>query len=207
MPEASGTKAPVNQRLRIATLRIVFILCLPLILFSRPVWIDDPWLFEPMEVVGILLTVIAVLGRFWAVLYIGGRKNNHVFQDGPYSIMRHPLYTFSKIGVAGFGLMLGSLVLTVVLTLVFFAILSVTASKEEGYLRAQFDKAYEDYAARVPRMVPKLALFKTSPEVTFRVASLRANMQDAFVFLGLIPIANLLVAAKSKDLWPTFVIF
>jgi protein-S-isoprenylcysteine O-methyltransferase Ste14 len=207
MVDDKGTKAPVNQKLRIAVLRIVFVLCLPLIVFSRPVWIDHLWLFEPMEVVGIILTVIAVLGRFWAVLYIGGRKNSHVFQDGPYSIMRHPLYTFSTIGVAGFGLMLGSLVLTVVLTLVFFAILSVTASKEEGYLRAQFDKSYEDYAARVPRLVPKLALFKTSSEVTFCVASLRGNTQDAFVFLGLIPIANLLVAAKSKDLWPTFVFF
>ena len=207
MPDVSGTKAPVNQKLRIAVLRIVFVLCLPLIVFSRPVWIDHLWLFEPMEVVGILLIIAAVLGRFWAVLYIGGRKNNYVFQDGPYSMMRHPLYTFSTIGVAGFGLMLGSVLLTVALTLVFFLILSVTASKEEGYLRAQFGTAYDDYAARVPRMIPRLPLFKTAPEVTFSVASLWINLRDAFVFLSLIPIANLLVIAKSNDLWPTFAIF
>jgi protein-S-isoprenylcysteine O-methyltransferase Ste14 len=207
MPDASGTKAPVNQKIRIATLRIVFILCMPLIVFSRPVWIDHLWLFEPMEVVGILLIITAVLGRFWAVLYIGGRKNNSVFQDGPYSMMRHPLYTFSTIGVAGFGLMLGSVLLTVALTLVFFLILSVTASKEEGYLRAQFGTAYDDYAARVPRMIPRLQLFKTAPEVTFSVRSLWFNLRDAFVFLGLIPIANLLVMAKANDLWPTFAIF
>lgn len=207
MPDVSGTKAPVNQKLRIAVLRIVFVLCLPLIVFSRPVWIDHLWLFEPMEVVGILLIIAAVLGRFWAVLYIGNRKNKDVFQDGPYSMMRHPLYTFSTIGVAGFGLMLGSVLLTVVLTLIFFMILSMTASKEEGYLRAQFGPAYDDYAARVPRMIPNVPLFKTAPEVTFSVASLWINLRDAFVFLGLIPVANLLVMAKAHQLWPTFAIF
>lgn len=207
MPDLSGTKAPVNQKLRITALRIVFVLFLPLIVFSRPVWIDNPWLLEPMELVGTLLIISAVLGRFWAILYIGGRKNRSVFQDGPYSMMRHPLYTFSTIGVAGFGFMLGSVLLTVMLTLIFFTILSVTASKEEVYLRAQFGTAYDEYAVRVPRLIPKLPLFNTAPDVTFDVASLWENLRDAFVFLGLIPIAKLLVMAKANDLWPTFAIF
>jgi protein-S-isoprenylcysteine O-methyltransferase Ste14 len=206
MPDVRGNQAPVNQKLRILTLRIAFVLCLPAIVFSGPVLIHDPWLFELMEVAGILLTVTSVLGRFWAILYIGGRKNGHVFQDGPYSMMRHPLYTFSTLGVAGFGLMLGSLFLTLALTSVFLLILSVTAAKEEGYLRSQFGTAYDDYAARVPRMVPKLSLFKTEAEVTFRVQSLWINLRDAFVFLSLIPIASLLVTAKINELWPTFVI-
>jgi dTDP-4-dehydrorhamnose 3,5-epimerase len=50
-------------------------------------------------------------------------------QEGPYSICRHPLYLFSTIGAAGFGLLLDSLTLTVVFGLGAFAILSLTARR------------------------------------------------------------------------------
>lgn len=206
MADISEVKKPVNQRLRIATLRVAFLLCLPVILFARPVALDHLWLFEPMEAVGTILTVLGLLGRLWSILYIGGQKNNRVFQDGPYSMMRHPLYSFSTLGVAGFGLMLGSVVLALGLTLVFFLILSVTASREEAYLRSQFGADYDDYAARVPRMIPRLSLFQTAPQVTFNVRSLWGNLRDAFVFLGLILVARLLVAAKELELWPTFAV-
>lgn len=51
-----------------------------------------------------LKIVACVLIGFWSILYIGGRKNQMIMQDGPYSMCRHPLYLFSTIGVFGFGL-------------------------------------------------------------------------------------------------------
>lgn len=198
---------PANQKLRIAALRLSFLITLPLIFFSRSVWMDQHWLFEVMEVTGIALIILAVLGRFWAVLYIGARKNRVVMQDGPYSIMRHPLYLFSTIGVAGFGMMLGSVVLTLVMTVLFFAILSITAAKEEAFLRGEFGPAYDDYAARVPRIIPKLSLFRTEGEVTFNVRTLRVNLQDALVFLALIPLAEASEVLKEYGMIPTFPLF
>lgn len=181
---------PVRQSLRIAALRLSFLLLLPLMLFSRSAWSGA--VFDILEVAGIMAIISGVLGRFWAILYIGGQKNRRVMDEGPYSICRHPLYLFSTIGVVGFGLMLGSVVLTVAFGAVFFAILSITAAKEERFLRASLGNDYAEYAARVPRILPDPRLFRTSSHITVNIATLRGNLADALVFLSLIPLAELM---------------
>lgn len=198
---------PANQKRRINTLRVLFALALPAIVFTRSAWDRPDWIFELMEVTGIFLIIAAVLGRFWAILYIGGRKNREVMQDGPYSICRHPLYLFSTMGVVGFGLMLGSLVLTAALGGLAFAILTRTAAREEQFLRAEFGPTYDSYAARVPRIWPRPALFTTRPEVTFRVDTLRGNLFDALVFLSFIPVGDLMEIVKEAQLIPTVAIY
>jgi protein-S-isoprenylcysteine O-methyltransferase Ste14 len=201
---------PSRTRLELARINVLrggFVLLLPLVLFSRPVWERTHWLFEVFEVLGVTLLIAGVLGRFWAILYIGGRKNDMVMQDGPYSICRHPLYLFSTLAVAGFGLMLGSLVLTAAFTVLTFLILSQTAAREEGRLRELFGNAYDTYAARVPRILPKLSLFRTEPEVTFRVDHLRQNLMDALVFLSFIPLSEIAKELQEYGWLPTFPIF
>jgi protein-S-isoprenylcysteine O-methyltransferase Ste14 len=195
------------RKTRINLLRAVFLLSLPLVLFSRSAWFERHWLFELLEVAGVTLVITAVLGRFWSILYIGGRKNSTIMQDGPYSMCRHPLYFFSTLGVIGFGLMLGSLVLTAVLGAVSFLILSATAAREETALRDLFGPAYDEYATRVPRILPRLSLFRTEGEVTFKVAELRRNLMDALVFLTFIPLAELMEILKEYAVFPTFPLF
>jgi protein-S-isoprenylcysteine O-methyltransferase Ste14 len=159
--------------------------------------------FELLEVAGLALVITAVLGRFWAILYIGGHKNHLVMQDGPYSICRHPLYLFSTLGVVGLGLMLGSLVLTALLGLLVLAILSATARKEEAFLRGRFGQAYDDYAARVPMILPGVALFRTPATLTVSIPHLRQNLMDALVFLSFIPMAELFEYLKDLSAVPT----
>lgn len=197
------TARPFNQRLRIAALRLFFLLALPLIVFTRSAWSDPEWVFEIMEVSGIFLIILAVLGRFWAILYIGGMKNMTVMQYGPYSVCRHPLYLFSTIGVVGLGLMLGSLLLTVFLGGAAFLILSATAAREENFLRSQFGAAYDAYAARVPRIWPRPSLFRTGATVTVQLNTLRTNFADALVFLAFIPLAELMEWVKETGLVAT----
>ena len=193
---------PFNQRLRIAALRIVTALVLlPLILLTRPLW-DAGWPRDLTRLFGTLLIVAAVLGRFWAILYIGARKNKEVMQDGPYSLCRHSLYLFSTLGVAGFGLLLGSWLLAGVVTLVIYAILSRTAAREENFLRAEFGAAYEAYAQGVPRILPRRAPIRTAPQIQVSIAPLKMTYRDALVFLGFLPAAILIDWARSADLWP-----
>lgn len=196
---------PANQELRILILRIVFVLMLPLIFFTRSAW---PQLaFEALEIIGVALVITAVLGRFWAILYIGGNKNQQIMQDGPYSICRHPLYLFSTIGVLGLGFMLGSIVLTLVLGLLTFVILTATARREEAFLRGTFGDAYDRYSARVPMILPRLSGFHTSPAVTFSVPHLRGNLFDALVFLAFIPLAATQEMLAKFAVLPTFPIW
>lgn len=203
------TKAiiPANQTLRISILRLLFLLMLPLMLFSRSAWMEPGWMFEILEVMGLFFVIFAVLGRFWSILYIGGHKNRSIMQEGPYSICRHPLYLFSTIGVLGLGMMLGSIILTALLGVLTFVILSVTARKEEQFLRAEFGDSYQKYEQRVPRIWPDLSLFRTENYVEFSVAHLKGNFFDALVFLAFIPIAEIMEWVKEENLISTFLIY
>lgn len=204
---SSSAIGPFNQKIRIAVLRLFFVLAIPLILFTRSAWMGDKLLFEVLEQLGVLMVITAVLGRFWAILYIGAVKNKTVMQDGPYSICRHPLYLFSTIGVIGFGLMLGSFVLTLILGGGAFLILSRTAAREEGFLRTEFGQAYADYAAQVPRIWPKLSQFRTEPTVTSSLTAVRTNLFDALVFLAFIPMAEVIEGLKEMALWPAISLY
>ncbi len=124
--------SPMNQKQRILLLRLLFLAFLPLLLLIRSPY-QDMALGEVMESLGFLAIVAAVLGRFWATLYIGGRKNGEVMTDGPYSICRHPLYVASSLGILGLGLMSQSIILTVVITVPAVAILIATARREEAF--------------------------------------------------------------------------
>ena len=152
---------PFNQRIRIAALRVALLGLLPLTLFVDPI-LAPRAAGEVMENLGVGLIIAGVIGRFWSILYIGGHKNACVMDQGPYSVCRHPLYLFSTIAVLGFGLMLQSLVLAVFTTGVIFTILSLTAAREEGFLRRTFGREYDAYAARVPRIFPDPRLFTTT---------------------------------------------
>lgn len=73
---------------------------------------------EFIEGVGAFLIVVAIVGRTWCALYIGGRKLEELVQCGPYSIVRNPLYVFFLFGVVGICLGTGSFILTSVIALV-----------------------------------------------------------------------------------------
>lgn len=198
---------PANQQRRVNTLRIVMCVMLPLVLFTRPGLPVSGGVMDTIESIGMLLVIGGVLGRFWSILYIGSRKNVLVMRDGPYSICRHPLYLFSTLSVFGFGLMLGSLLLTAIMTALVFYVLNDIARKEEKFLRAEFGQAYDDYAACTPRIIPKISQFSTPATVSFNTATLRRNFFDALVFLSLIPIGELTEHFKDTGALPTFPLF
>ncbi len=177
------------ENTRINFLRLLFALLFVVALALDPVFLGTmPGM--ALETLGILTIIAGVLGRFWAIMYIGGRKTAEVVSDGPYSICRHPLYLFSTIATLGFGLMLQSLVFAVAVALGAFLVLDRTAASEEGRLRELFGPAWEDFAARTPRFLPRVSQFVTEPTVSVNISVLRRNLADALVFLGLIPIAQ-----------------
>jgi protein-S-isoprenylcysteine O-methyltransferase Ste14 len=203
---ASETRTiPVNQAIRVNILRLAFLLSVPLLIFTHSAW-PEP-VFEVLEVLGLAFVITAVLGRFWAILYIGGHKNQTVKQDGPYSICRHPLYLFSTIGVLGLGLMLGSLVMTLLLGGITFVILSATARKEEAFLRGTFGPAYDVYSAEVPMILPRLTGFRTEDNISISIPQLRRNLMDALVFLSFIPLAEALEFLNETHMLPGIAIW
>ena len=203
---AALKRLPCNQRARIHVCRCLGVALIPPALFIRPHFAEAA-LGGFLEQTGVMLVIACVLGRCWAMLYIGGNKNGRLTTTGPYSLCRNPLYVFSVMGVAGCGLMVQSLVYAALLSSVAFAILLQAARDEEGYLADRFGADYAAYRARTPRFAPvHFGTFQTASSVQVDVSALRRCFRDATFFLLTIPALELVEWLQEINAVATFVL-
>jgi protein-S-isoprenylcysteine O-methyltransferase Ste14 len=111
--------------------------------------------------IGLGLTIAGILFAIWARFYLGGNwssvaaiKQDHTLvHNGPYSIVRHPIYAGLLLAMLGTALAAGELgaFLAVILA---FAGWQAKARLEESFLLAQFGEAYCNYRAHVKGMIP-----------------------------------------------------
>lgn len=163
-----------------------------LLLFTASVWPNDGMVHENLEWVGYALIVVCVLGRVGCAAYIGGRKNEEIIADGPYSIVRNPLYVFSFVGAAGIGLGTGTFTVPAVLLVVFALYYRRVVAREESYLLARFQSEYLRYVRSVPRWLPDPRLWRSPQEITIRPKFLLLTMRDSAVFFAAFPTLELL---------------
>jgi protein-S-isoprenylcysteine O-methyltransferase Ste14 len=75
--------------------------------------------------------------------------------DGAYARVRHPIYAAVLLGSTA-GAVLAARPEPLVGLVGLALVLHVKAGYEEGLLRARFGGAYDVYASRVPRLVPRM---------------------------------------------------
>ena len=119
--------------------------------FSRPT--------RTSLVIGLPLAFAGLLLRAWAAGHLA--KNERLAITGPFAYTRNPLYLGTLTVAAGFALAGSSLWLALLLALYFTAAYLPAITEEESHLRQLFPE-YADYAARVPRFVPRLR--RASPD-------------------------------------------
>jgi protein-S-isoprenylcysteine O-methyltransferase Ste14 len=132
----------------------------------------------PVASAGFILVVGGELLRLWAVRQIGtvsrtrSERLGPLVSTGPFAFVRNPLYLGNIALWAGFCLCAGLFrlgpVVIVVLGLVYHAIVRW----EERLLESRLADGYREYAARVPRWLPKLG----SPSATFIEFSWRETL-------------------------------
>lgn len=83
------------------------------------------------------------------------RKNEALATSGPYAYTRNPLYLGSLLMGLGFCVAARSWWVGVALVVMFLAIYLPVIRDEETFLRRTFSE-FEEYARRVPRMLPRL---------------------------------------------------
>jgi protein-S-isoprenylcysteine O-methyltransferase Ste14 len=161
-----GTK---ERLLYLAWLGVILVwLAQPLVIFLRPGW----WMVQPLGRpdgwwalgIGLLIVLLAQAGTLWCYRAMGSHwrmgvrrgERTELVQSGPYARVRHPIYSFQMLALAGVvvlvptGLSLAMLGLHV-------ASCWVKSADEESYLQTVHLEAYREYRSRTGRFLPLLA--------------------------------------------------
>jgi hypothetical protein len=138
----------------------------------------------------------------WATLDLGGRKENELVIEGPYSVVRHPLYVGSLLIGASAGLFLESLTFELVLLVVAAIYATGTIPIEESVLESRHPEEYQAYRQRVPRFWPSWQTFRTPSKPRFDVHALNLECARASRWCW-IPIAGeILGTLHTRPWWP-----
>lgn len=115
------------------------------------------WLARP-TLAFMALSLILVIPGIWLRAYASGyvKKNTELTMTGPYAFTRNPLYLGSMLIAFGFALASRSIWIALALAVLFAVIYVPVIRSEEAFLRSKFD-GFDDYAARVPRLLPRLS--------------------------------------------------
>ena len=139
---------------------------------------------------------IAALGIFLRAMASGHvKKNEELAMTGPYAYCRNPLYLGSIIIAIGFAVASRDVWVALVIVFLFVAIYVPVIRSEEAFLRQHFAQ-YEDYARRVPRLVPR-TLWWSGLTNGFSRALYRQH-REYNAFIGA---AAMLAALVVKMLW------
>jgi len=117
------------------------------------------WLVQ----LGFALTVAGIAFAIWARMWIAGnwssdvtvKRDHELIVDGPYALVRHPIYTGILTGLLGTALAVGewrALLGVAIATGAYWRKLRI----EERVMRRQFGEAYTRYTERVPALIPLL---------------------------------------------------
>jgi protein-S-isoprenylcysteine O-methyltransferase Ste14 len=127
--------------------------------YVQPVPVD---LDRSVQFVGLGVCVASALFAAWAMWSLGTSygirldvfAGHRLKTDGPYAIVRHPMYLGIVLFNAGATLALESLLLLVTTALVVMPFTAVRISYEERVLREAFGDRYASYQRMVPPLLP-----------------------------------------------------
>lgn len=201
LPKAWSAPDVVESTLRVASegasILFLALVCAAVITRLPPIKSADgiePWLtaivgtvllgfvsyFPPAEIplwlrlVSFVLIAAGLLLSAYVVLWLGRSisvvpEARRLVTGGPYSAVRHPLYLTEEMAVIG-TILLNLSTGAVLLGIVHWCLQLRRMVNEERVLRSAFPE-YDDYAARVPRIVPRLQLLGNAAVGTVKPAS------------------------------------
>jgi protein-S-isoprenylcysteine O-methyltransferase Ste14 len=164
----------------------------------------DSWLAVGIDAIAWVAFLAGAGLRFWSTLYIGGRKNDVVVCEGPYSLCRHPLYVGSVLLVLSGALFLKSVVFAAALAVLAAAYFVFTVPAEEEYLSARLGEQYRQYCRRVNRLWPSFRTFQTPQRITVDVHSLYVEAARASRWIWLPLFGEIISHLRAAPWWPQF---
>jgi protein-S-isoprenylcysteine O-methyltransferase Ste14 len=190
------------QTIRKIVLGVAILIGILMFAFTRSIYPNGEPFHEGIEWAGIVAIIVCILGRTWASLYIGGRKIEQFVTDGPYSVMRNPLYFFSILGAAGAGAQLGSVIAALMFGAVAWLVFYVVVLQEERLLADRYGAAFAEYAASVPRFLPNPRLWHDLPTLTVMPPKMLRTFADAMIILLTVPMAEIFEHLQNIGVLP-----
>ncbi len=205
MPPSDPVPMPLMKG-RVFHTRIFLICLLPVLILSLGMLSEEHPAHAIMEWTGHIFVILCVLGRSYCAAYIGGRKNDELITEGPFSIVRNPLYVFSFIGIAGIGMQSGMLTMLALLILGFALYYPRVVAHEEAYLLNKFGDTYHRYMKITPRWWPRWNNWHEPETIITQPRMLREAMRDASAFFIPFPVFELLGDLHASEFIPIFLI-
>lgn len=172
--------------------------------FSTSPVIHTPAVYLLFISIGLLLTTLGAFGRVWSELYLAGFKRKKLISEGPFSIMRHPNYTFNFFALTGIAIGSGSLSFILFFLVLCLLIYPYLARLEEQDL-SNLNREYVDYKKQTPAFIPKVSLLKSPEEYTTRPKTFSRTLFTDIMRYYLIFVLMLMVRAlQSSGFIPTF---
>ena len=168
---------------RIAWSRVAIIVVFAYAVFVPAPAIITPPLQELSELLGFGLLGVAALGRVWCLSYIAGIKNEVLVMEGPYSVMRNPLYAFNFLGAVGLGFVVENPLVAALLAAGFAIFYPSVVRHEEARMAEFFGESYARYCEATPRWLPRWSNFHEPETWTINPQRFRAGLLNAMWFL------------------------
>ena len=184
--------------------RVFAVALILMLLVTEPALDSSSVLRMVMRWVGYALVIFGTFGRVYSSAFIGGRKNDVIVREGPFGMVRNPLYVFSFIAALGIGLQSGMFLFLLVLVGSFIAYYPMVVAREEGFLAHKFGEAYEAYKREVPRWFPKLSQWNEPEQVDAKPKFIRNALKDAAVFFLPLPFFAIVSALHTHDILPVW---
>ncbi|NND69319.1 MAG: isoprenylcysteine carboxylmethyltransferase family protein [Halioglobus sp.] len=140
--------------------------------------------------VGATLLVCGLVIRLWAALYIVHNRNRHLVSSGPYSIVRNPLYVGNFVAIFGALVAAGSFLAILIGMLGMAFVYYFTIRYEDARLAIHFEDEFNEFRARVPRVIPSLrnikALFTQERKDSISYNNIQKELFRALQALGVV---------------------
>lgn len=189
---------------RLIVSRIFGLLILLILLFTGHSFRQNEVADTLLEISGLLLLSICSFGRLWSLAYISGYKSNTLITEGPYSMVRHPLYFFSLLGAIGIGLASENILVLALIIVFYLLYYPFTILAEETKLADKFGQTYTEYKKRVPRFIPKLSLYKEPQMYNIAVNKLARNIVESMLLLWIFILMQFIEMLQNTKVLPVF---
>ena len=124
--------------------------------------INEPWILVVLEIAGLVMYVAGFLLMAWALItlrrnyQLGGsapRSEDKMVMDGPYRLIRHPMYTAALSISLGLACLIQSWACFGVFC-IYLVLILLLIPMEEDRLRAAYGEQYVGYQQKARKLIP-----------------------------------------------------